>query len=95
MEEMSSPSEPANQPVKRSQGVSSERERRWGVIGEISGSLVGGGAALIGVFIDGMPWYIRTPFPTHGVCGQWIQKSGPEERVAVFFRQQSQKCKKA
>lgn len=53
----------ANQPMKRSQGVSPERERRWGVIGGISGSLVGGGAALIGVFIDGMPWYTSGPYP--------------------------------
>ena len=53
----------SNQPVERSQGVSSERERRWGVIGGISGSLVGGGAALIGVFIDGMPWYTSGPYP--------------------------------
>lgn len=60
---MSSPSEPANQPVERSQGVSSDRERRWGVIGGISGSLAGGGAALIGVFIDGMPWYTSGPYP--------------------------------
>ena len=53
----------SDQPVERSQGVSSERERRWGVIGGISGSLVGGGAALIGVFIDGMPWYTSGPYP--------------------------------
>ncbi len=60
---MSSPSEPANRPVERKHGVSSERERRWGVIGSISGSLVGGGAALVGVFIDGMPWYASGAYP--------------------------------
>ena len=63
MEEVYSSNQPANQPVERSQGVSSERERRWGVIGGISGSLVGCGAALIGIFIDGMPWYTSGPYP--------------------------------
>jgi len=55
--------QPPNRPVERSQGVSSERERLWGVIGGISGSLVGGGAALIAVFIDGMPWFTSGAYP--------------------------------
>ena len=57
------PGERLDQPVERKQGISSHRERRWGVVGGISGSLVGGGAALVGVFIDGMPWYTSGPYP--------------------------------
>ena len=53
----------ANLPVERKHGVSSKRERRWGLIGGISGSLVGGGAALVGVFIDGMPWFSSGAYP--------------------------------
>jgi hypothetical protein len=52
-----------DQPICLKDGLSSRRERRWGLIGGTLGSLVGGGAAVVGVFIDGMPWYTSGPYP--------------------------------
>jgi hypothetical protein len=51
------------QPVERSAGVSAARERRWGLIGGAAGAIVGGGSALVTVFLDGASWLESGPYP--------------------------------
>ena len=41
----------------REAGTSPARERRWGAIGGILGSLYGAGAAVIAVVVEGAPWW--------------------------------------
>ena len=42
--------------MKLRDGRSSRRERTWGRVGAIVGTCVGVGAALVAVYLDGMPW---------------------------------------
>ena len=44
-------------------GTSPARERRWGLIGRTLGSLYGVGAGLIGVFVEGAPWWPTGTYP--------------------------------
>lgn len=50
-------------PVDRAAGLSSRRERRWGLVGGLLGSLFGAGAAVVAVFLDGASWYESGPYP--------------------------------
>ena len=50
-------------PVDKKAGLSPARERRWGLIGGTLGPLVGVGAALVAVGIDGVPWNSSGPYP--------------------------------
>ena len=50
-------------PVDKKAGLSPSRERRWGLIGGTVGPLVGVGAALVAVGIDGVPWNSSGPYP--------------------------------
>jgi hypothetical protein len=49
--------------MAREAGTSPARERRWGVIGGTVGSLYGVGAGLIGLFIEGAPWWPTGTYP--------------------------------
>jgi hypothetical protein len=51
------------QSVAREQGLSPARERRWGWIGGVAGSLMGAGAAGVAVLIDGAALYQAGPWP--------------------------------
>jgi hypothetical protein len=44
-------------------GASPDRERRWGRIGGILGSLYGIGAGAIGIFVEGAPWWPTGTYP--------------------------------
>jgi hypothetical protein len=44
-------------PVERHAGISATRERRWGIIGGLVGSVVGVGSAAIAIGIDGASFY--------------------------------------
>jgi hypothetical protein len=52
------------EPVERSAGLSTARERRWGLIGGAAGSVAGVGSALVAVYMDGASWYSSGPYPT-------------------------------
>jgi hypothetical protein len=51
-------------PIPRELGTSDMRERRWGLIGGITGSLAGLGSATVAVGIDGAPLYQAGPYPS-------------------------------
>ena len=51
------------QPVPREAGVSPERERRWGLIGGVAGSVLGVGSATVAIVIDGASIYESGPYP--------------------------------
>lgn len=55
---------PEARAVERAAGLSDSRERRWGWLGGVIGSLVGVGAALVAVVLDGAFWYEAGPFPS-------------------------------
>jgi hypothetical protein len=44
-------------PIVREAGVSSSRERKWGLIGGLAGTVVGVGSAAVAVGIDGASFY--------------------------------------
>jgi hypothetical protein len=50
--------------VSRGDGLSGARERRWGLIGGLVGSLAGLGAAAVTVLIDGAPPFEGGPWPS-------------------------------
>jgi hypothetical protein len=51
-------------PVERGAGKSMRRERRWGLLGGLVGSVFGLGSALIAVYIEGASWgSSSTPYP--------------------------------
>jgi hypothetical protein len=47
----------------REAGTDPAREQRWGVIGGTIGSLYGIGAGLIGLFVEGAPWWPTGTYP--------------------------------
>jgi hypothetical protein len=47
----------------REVGTSPARERRWGAIGGTLGALYGTGSALIGVLVEGAPWWPTGTYP--------------------------------
>jgi hypothetical protein len=49
--------------IGREAGTSPARERRWGVIGGTLGALYGTGSALIGIFVEGAPWWPTGIYP--------------------------------
>ncbi len=51
-----------DEPIPPEAGRNASRERIWGVVGGILGSLLGGGSALIAVYIEGASW-AETPYP--------------------------------
>jgi hypothetical protein len=53
-----------DRPVERGAGVSTRRERRWGLIGGLVGAAFGLGSALIAVYVEGASWWSSsTPYP--------------------------------
>jgi hypothetical protein len=54
---------PEPNPVDAKAGLSPSRERRWGLIGGTVGPIVGIGAAVTAIAIDGVPWYTSGPYP--------------------------------
>jgi len=50
-------------PVQREAGVSSSRERKWGLIGGLAGTVVGVGSAAVAVGIDGASFYETGLYP--------------------------------
>ena len=50
-------------PVGLGEGVSSRRDRRWGLIGGILGALVGPGSAAIAIFVEGANPFESGPYP--------------------------------
>ena len=52
-----------DKPVDPKAGLSPSRERRWGLIGGIVGPVVGVGAGVVAIAIDGVPWYSSGPYP--------------------------------
>lgn len=50
-------------PVDKRAGLSPSRERLWGLIGGTVGPIVGVGAAIVAVGIDGVPWFTSGPYP--------------------------------
>jgi hypothetical protein len=53
----------AGREIGREAGTSPARERRWGLIGGILGSVYGGGAALIAILVEGAPWWPTGTYP--------------------------------
>jgi uncharacterized membrane protein YfcA len=51
-----------DQPISAAAGRSARRERSWGVVGGIIGSLFGVGSALIAVYVHGAHW-TEAPYP--------------------------------
>jgi hypothetical protein len=51
-----------DQPIGTAAGRSARRERRWGVVGGVLGSLFGVGSALLAVYVQGARWS-ETPYP--------------------------------
>ena len=52
---MEQASRAADFPLERLAGVSARRERRWGLIGGVVGSLAGVGSFLVGWLVQGEP----------------------------------------
>ena len=52
------------QEVGREAGTSPARERRWGLVGGILGSLYGLGSAFVAVFVEGAPWWPTGTYPS-------------------------------
>ena len=53
-----------DRPVERGDGVSTRRERQWGLFGGIVGALFGVGSALIAVYVEGASWWASSrPYP--------------------------------
>ena len=50
-------------PVDRKAGMSPSRERLWGLVGGIVGPVVGVGAGVIAIAVDGIPWYTSGLYP--------------------------------
>jgi len=51
-------------PAERDAGVSRRRERRWGLLGSLTGAMFGIGSALIAVYVEGASWWSSsTPYP--------------------------------
>jgi vacuolar-type H+-ATPase subunit I/STV1 len=50
-------------PLTREEGLSAARERRWGWIGGVVGSVVGIGSAAVAMLVDGAPPYESGPWP--------------------------------
>jgi hypothetical protein len=50
--------------ISREDGRSGARERRWGLIGGLVGSLAGLGAGAVAVLIDGVPPFEGGPWPS-------------------------------
>ncbi len=49
--------------IERSAGLSASRERKWGVIGGLTGTVVGVGSAAVAVGIDGASFYETGLYP--------------------------------
>ena len=54
---------PLERALSREEGSSATRERRWGWIGGVVGSLVGVGSAAVAILVDGAPLYESGPWP--------------------------------
>ena len=52
-----------DRPVDRDAGVSASRERKWGLIGGLAGTVVGVGSAAVAVGIDGASFYETGLYP--------------------------------
>jgi hypothetical protein len=50
-------------PIAMTEGLSGQRDRRWGWIGGVLGTAVGLGSAAIGVFVEGANAYQSSPYP--------------------------------
>jgi hypothetical protein len=50
-------------PIGLGEGVSSRRDRMWGLIGGILGAAVGVGSAAIAIFVEGANAYQSSPYP--------------------------------
>jgi hypothetical protein len=50
-------------PVDREAGVSASRERKWGLVGGLAGTVVGVGSAAVAVGIDGAAFYETGLYP--------------------------------
>ena len=51
-------------PVAPGAGVSAKRDRTWGLVGGLLGIAVGGGSAIIAVFVEGADlWASSSPYP--------------------------------
>ena len=50
-------------PVERDAGVSASRERRWGLIGGLTGTVVGIGSAAVAIGLDGASFYETGLYP--------------------------------
>jgi hypothetical protein len=51
-------------PVERSAGVSASRERKWGLIGGLAGTVVGVGSAAVAIALDGAAFYETGLYPS-------------------------------
>ena len=49
--------------LERHDGISVERERRWGFIGGATGSMFGVGAAVVSIGVDGASFLETGPYP--------------------------------
>ena len=50
-------------PIATTEGLSAQRDRRWGWIGAVLGTAVGLGSAAIGVFVEGASADQSSPYP--------------------------------
>jgi hypothetical protein len=50
-------------PVERDAGVSASRERKWGLIGGVTGTVVGVGSAAVAIGLDGAAYYETDLYP--------------------------------
>ena len=51
-------------PAERNTGVSASRERKWGLIGGLTGTVVGGGSAAVAGGLDGAAFYETELYPS-------------------------------